>query len=176
MDFQKAFDSVKFDAIWEALKECDVEECYVELLKSLYSGQKGVVKFQVQSDDFNIERGTKQGDHVSTALFNAVLEVRMRKTTRRWRSCGTKGTPCGFLIKNKEGVIKETNWCKNNQYLTNLRFADDLLIIAKSNDELSRMMSVVKDECTKVGLLCSVCSRENVFCLRVRFSSFAQIR
>ena len=152
VDFQKAFDSVKFDAIWEALKECEVEEGYIELLKSLYSGQKGVVKFQVQSDDFNIERGTKQGDPVSTALFNAVLEVCMRKTKRRWRSCGTKGTPCGFLIKNKEDVIKETNWCKNNQYLTNLRFADDLLIIAKSNDELSRMMSVLKDECTKVGL------------------------
>ena len=47
VDFQKAFDSVKFDAIWEALKECEVEEGYIELLKSLYSGQKGVVKFQV---------------------------------------------------------------------------------------------------------------------------------
>ena len=42
--------------IWEALKECEVEKSYIELLKNLYSGQKGVVKFQVQSDDFNIER------------------------------------------------------------------------------------------------------------------------
>ena len=64
----------------------------------------------------------------------------------------TKGTPCGFLVKNQEDVIKETNWCKNNQYLTNLRFADDLLIVAKCKKELSRMMSVLKEECSKVGL------------------------
>ena len=73
VDFQKAFDSVKFDAIWEALKECEVEEGYIELLKSLYSGQKGVVKFQVQSDDFNIERGTKRATpyprHSSTRFW-----------------------------------------------------------------------------------------------------------
>ena len=79
----------------------------------------------------------------------------MRKIKRRWRSCGTKNTHCGFLIKNKEDVIKEIDWCKNNQYLTNLRFADDLLIIAKSKEELSRMMSALKEECTKVWLECT---------------------
>ena len=61
------------------------------------------------------------------------------------------GTPCGFLINNKEDGIKETNWCKNNQYLTNRRFADDLLIVVKSKEELSRMMSVLNVECSKVG-------------------------
>ena len=76
----------------------------------------------------------------------------MRRTKRRWRSCGTKSTHCGFLVKNKEDVTKEIDWFKNNQYLTNLRFADDLLIIAKSKEELSRMMSVLKDECKKVCL------------------------
>ena len=64
VDFQKAFDSVKFEAIWEALKECVVNEGYIELLSRLYSEQKGVVKFQVQSEEFKIERGTKQGDPV----------------------------------------------------------------------------------------------------------------
>ena len=89
---------------------------------------------------------------MSTALFNAALELCMRRTKRRWRSGGTKYTHCGFLVKNKEDVSSEPDWCKNNQYLTNLRFADDLLIIAKSKDELSKMMSVLKDECKKVGL------------------------
>ena len=102
--------------------------------------------------EFKIERGTKQWDPVSKALFIAVLEVCMRQTKRRWRSCGSNWRPCGFLIKNQEDTITETNWCKNNQYLTNLRFADDLLIVAKSKEELSRMMSVLKEECSKVGL------------------------
>ena len=75
----------------------------------------------------------------------------MRQTKKRLRSCGLKGTPCGFLIKNHEDIIKETNWCKNNQYLTNLRFADDLVIVAKSKRELARMMRILKQECSKVG-------------------------
>ena len=37
VDFQKAFDCVKFEAIWEALKECEVEDCYIELLKNMYT-------------------------------------------------------------------------------------------------------------------------------------------
>ena len=134
------------------IKECGVEEGYIQLLQRLYSDQKGAVKFRVQSGDFNIERGTKQGDPVSTALFNAVLQICTRRTKKRWRSCGTKNIHCGFLVKNKEDVTKEIDWCKNNQYLTNLRFADDLLIIAKSKEELSRMMSVLKEECNNVGL------------------------
>ena len=121
-------------------------------MEGLYSDQKGNVKFGVQSDESNIERSTKQGDPVSTALFNAVLEVCMRRTKRRWRSCGTKYTHCGFLVKNKEDVSNETDSCKNNQYLTNLRFADAILIMAKSKEELSKMISVLKEECKKVGL------------------------
>ena len=35
VDFQKAFDSVKFEAIWEALTECEVNEGYIELLLRL---------------------------------------------------------------------------------------------------------------------------------------------
>ena len=49
VDFQKAFDSVKFEAIWKALKECEVNEGYIELLSNLYANQQGVVKFQVLS-------------------------------------------------------------------------------------------------------------------------------
>ena len=48
--------------------------------------------------------------------------------------------------------MKELDPTKNSQFLTNLRFADDLLIIAKTKEELSRMMTVLKEECQKVGL------------------------
>ena len=66
-----------------ALRESKVEEGYIYLLQNLYNDQKGTVKFGVQSDEFNIERGTKQGDPVSTALFNAVLELCMRRTKKK---------------------------------------------------------------------------------------------
>ena len=48
--------------------------------------------------------------------------------------------------------MKEFDPTKNSQFLTNLRFADDLLIIAKTKEELSKMMTVLKEDCQKVGL------------------------
>ena len=56
MDFKKAFDSVEFSGIWQALKECEVEEPHIELLSRLYEDQKGIVRFQGKSDDFPIKR------------------------------------------------------------------------------------------------------------------------
>ena len=53
VDFQKPFDSVKFEAIWKALKECEVNEGYIELLSNLYANRNRVVRFQVFSE-FNI--------------------------------------------------------------------------------------------------------------------------
>ena len=125
------------------------EEGYISVLQSRYSNQTGTVKFGVESDEFRIERGTKQGDPVSTALFNAVLELCMRRTKKRWRACGTKSTHCGFLVKSQEEVRGELDPTKNSKFLTNLRFADDFLIIAKTKEELSRMMNCLKRRVSK---------------------------
>ena len=110
VDFKKAFDSIIWESLWMALRDSKVEEgyiyIYIYVLQSLYNDQTGTVKFGVQSNEFSIERGTKQGDPLSIALFNAVLELCMRRTKKRWRSCGTKSTHCGFLVKNQEEVLK----------------------------------------------------------------------
>ena len=63
----------------------------------------------------------------------------------RWRSCCGKIGPCGFHIKSVEDFKDEKEWSKNNEYLTNLRFVDDLFIIAKSKTELTQVMSTFKE-------------------------------
>eukprot|EP00973_Karenia_brevis_P053031 7373142-Karenia_brevis.AAC.1 len=71
VDFKKAFDMVEHAAIWVSLLEAGVPSKYVQILSSLYSGQKGVVVSEVMSKSFTISRGTKQGDPMSPHLFNA---------------------------------------------------------------------------------------------------------
>ena len=73
LDFQKAFDTIDHHGVWASLLEQGVQTGYVKLLQKLYTGQTGRVRLDKLSKPFSIERGTKQGDPLSSLLFNAVL-------------------------------------------------------------------------------------------------------
>ena len=108
----KAFDSVEHHSIWIALREQGVGEEYIALSRSLYSDQKGVVTTTVRSKEFDIKRGTKQGDRLSTLLFNAVLEHVFAKSKKEWVKQG-----CGLEMS-----------IGTKRHLSNLRFANDALL------------------------------------------------
>ena len=52
VDFEKAFDSIEFDAMWSVLYSQGVDAEYVDLLKVLYSSQKAAVLAGAKSRDF----------------------------------------------------------------------------------------------------------------------------
>ena len=89
VDYGKAFDSVEHASIWSALREQGVDVRYVQLLANLYEDQVGHVSIgSVISKPFKVGRGTKQGDPLSPALFNAVLEKVLREIQLAWRKKG----------------------------------------------------------------------------------------
>ena len=99
----------------------------------LYSGLTGQVVADRPSRTFDILRGTRQGDPMSSALFNAVLELVMRPLLVEWR-------------RQRRGIkIGEA-------YLHNLRFADDVLIIGKSRADVRHMLLDLSKAAAKVGL------------------------
>jgi hypothetical protein len=133
VDFEKAFDSVSHDAIWEALLTQQVPGEYVEVLQRLYDDQKGQVIADRSSRAFTLGRGTKQGDPLSPALFNAVLEHVMRQLKCKWKS-------------SKYGIRV------NADLLNNLRFADPLLLIGGTRAQVKHMLEDLVIEAGKVGL------------------------
>ena len=84
-DFRKAFDTVEHDAIWAALSEYGIPSSYIAILRRLYDGQAWAVVGNRQSRQFQITRGTKQGDLISPPLFNAVLDKAMSKAKANGR-------------------------------------------------------------------------------------------
>eukprot|EP00973_Karenia_brevis_P032316 4453566-Karenia_brevis.AAC.1 len=85
IDYKKAFDSIEHNALWKALSAQGVDPRYVRVLMSLYKSQVGRIKGRSLSKEFLIERGTKQGDPLSPALFNSVLEHVLGDLQTSWR-------------------------------------------------------------------------------------------
>ena len=88
---------------------------------------------QMEPELFSIERGVRQGDVLSSLLFNAALEAVFVKWKQR---LGEHGWHIGNHTEN----------------LTNTRYADDVLLYAKSLRELQEMLQLLHDELRRVGL------------------------
>ena len=136
IDFRKAFDTVEHSSLWNVLKEQGVPLRYVKVLQKLYDGQYGRVVANGESRASSITRGTKQGDPVSPPLFNSVLEKAMAGLKATW-------------LKKGWGLQLGTN---PEDRLSNLRFADDVLLVDRSLKVLRRMVVEMRRAVADIGL------------------------
>eukprot|EP00959_Pyramimonas_sp_CCMP1952_P356129 7458315-Pyramimonas_sp.AAC.1 len=74
LDFKKAFDCVEHRSLWRAIARHGVPSGYISLRQKLYTGQTARVRTDCLSKPYEIQRGTKQGDPLSTLLFNCLIE------------------------------------------------------------------------------------------------------
>ena len=62
-DFTMAFDSITHESIWKAL------------FKKIYKDQKASVQTDEESTMFEIKKGTKEADPLSSLLFNTFCRI-----------------------------------------------------------------------------------------------------
>ena len=84
LDLTKAFDRIEHPLLFNALDEQGVPAEYARLLSDIYHNQRGSVN---GSGLFEITRGVKQGDVLSSLLFNCGLEHAVRRFQDR--VCGS---------------------------------------------------------------------------------------
>ncbi|XP_042889824.1 uncharacterized protein LOC122264821 [Penaeus japonicus] len=116
VDYNKAFDSVEIQDVIEALQEQGVDTVYIEVLKHIYHHAKSFIRLHKDSRPFKLERGVRQ-DTSAPKLFTACLEKVFRK-----------------LNWDQKGIRID------GEYLNHLRFADDIIILAKNGLELNQML------------------------------------
>jgi hypothetical protein len=74
VDIVKAYDSVDRSILWDALADHHVPVTIIELIKALYYNTTAKVRVgDKYSDPFDLKIGVKQGDILSTLLFNIFL-------------------------------------------------------------------------------------------------------
>ena len=94
------------------------------LLRNLYAGQEAIVRTGHGTTDwFQIGKGVRQGCILSPCLFNLYAEYIMRNT-------GLVETQAGIKIAGRN--------------INNLRYADDTILMAESEEELKSLLMKVK--------------------------------
>jgi len=119
--------------VFKVMREEGFPEDAVRLLERLYSGQKGRVRGQSEGACFDIGRGTKEGDPLSSRVFNLVISHMMRKLRTAWK---TKGY--GYTLVDEVIVDSE--------------YADDVLIVAKTRQQLGHMIEDLVAMAREYGL------------------------
>ena len=106
------------------------------LLRNLYAGQEATVRTGHGTVDwFQIGKGVRQGCILSPCLFNLYAEYIMR-------NAGLDETQAGIKIARRN--------------INNLRYADDINLMAEGNEELKSLLMKVKEESEKVGLTLNI--------------------
>ena len=102
------------------------------LLRNLYAGQEATVRtVHGTTDWFQIGKGVCQDCVLSPCLFDFYAEYIMR-------NAGLDEAQAGIKIAGRN--------------ITNLRYADDTTLMAKSEEQLKSLLMKVKEESEKVGL------------------------
>jgi hypothetical protein len=136
VDFTKAFDLLVRENIWLKLIHIGVRGKILTVLRSMYQNVKSRVKTQnnTLSESFLCSLGVRQGDCLSPFLFsiyvNDIEDTLLRE--------GFKGINTGFLK------------------LFLLLYADDIVIIAESLDDLQKGMDILKDYCERWKLTVNI--------------------
>ena len=116
----------------EILKEIGIPDHLNCLLRNLYAGQEVTVRtIYGTADWFQIGKGVCQGYILSPCLFNLYAEYIMQ-------NAGLEEAQAGIKIAGRN--------------INNLRYADDTILMAESEEELRSLVMKVKKESEKAGL------------------------
>ncbi|KAE9522623.1 hypothetical protein AGLY_016986 [Aphis glycines] len=131
IDYKAAYDSINREKLWNVMNKMGIPAKLVRMIRACAYESKSKVSFGGEvSDEFPVTTGLRQGDALSPALFNIALESVIRKV----------------LIQAK-GIKMN-----NNNELTVVAYADDIVLIAESEDDLRNTTSILLNEGKEIGL------------------------
>ena len=117
---------------WKILKDMGIPAHLICLLRNLYAGQEATVRTGHGTTDwFQIGKEVHQGCILSPCLFNLYAEYLMR-------NAGLEEAQARIKIAGRN--------------INNLRYADDITLMADSEEELKSLLMKMKEESENVSL------------------------
>lgn len=129
IDFEKAFDSIHREGLWNILRLYGIPQHIVDLIKTFYANFK--CRVGSSSLVFQVKTGVRQGCVMSALLFNIVIDWVMRRTT--------------------EDQTRGIRWTLFSA-LEDLDFADDLALVSHTHQHMQEKTSRLSYFAQQVGL------------------------
>lgn len=125
VDFKKAFDSVPRDTLLKKLLNIGITGKVFNIIRDIYTSDQACIKLDgSRSPMFNLSLGVRQGCILSPLLFNIFL--------------------CDLAKKLSE---LNTNLKLKDTCINSLFWADDLVLLADSEEKLKEMLKILEDYC-----------------------------
>ena len=129
IDYRKAFDKVKHEQLINMLELLDIYGKDLRVVRSIYWEQTAAIKIDNEISPFiKVKRGVKQGCVFSPDLFKLYSENILRE------------------IQDQAGILI------GGHNLNNIRYADDIVLIADSEENLQKILDKVVSESESKGL------------------------
>ena len=142
VDYEKAFDSVEHASLWRSLESASVHPSIISTLQEIQSKSTTTIFVHERQIPIQIKRGVRQGDCISPLLFNAALQLVFDELD--WQNKGV----------NVDG-----------KKLSHLRFADDIVLISHSFNQIKKMLKELEVKSAIVGLRLNI-SKTKLMCNR----------
>ena len=132
VDFKKAYDMVSPQALYASLKHVGVGDDIIDIIRNCYDARRTTFTYNSQpTDEWQQTLGVAQGDVLSPLLFNIFIESIIRRLNAH---VGLTGLSCaGIIIK-----------C--------LLYADDIVILAESHEQLQLALNLISGWCSDWGM------------------------
>uniref|UniRef100_A0A7N8Y8H8 Reverse transcriptase domain-containing protein n=1 Tax=Mastacembelus armatus TaxID=205130 RepID=A0A7N8Y8H8_9TELE len=137
VDLEKAFDRVPRDILWEVLQEYGVRGPLLRAIRSLYKRSRSLVRIAgSKSDLFPVHIGLRQGCPLSPVLLITFMD-RISRCSQ-----GPEGVQFG------------------DHRISSLLFADDVVLLAPSSQDLQRALGQFATECEAARMRISTSKSE----------------
>ena len=129
VDYEKAFDKVRHQELFKILNDLDLDGKDLRLIRNLYWKQKATVRVADEESMLqDIKRGVRQGCVLSPDLFNMYSEIIMRD------------------LIDLDGIKF------GGRNINNIRYADDTVLIADSEEKLQILVEALVQSSEERGL------------------------
>ena len=132
LDWEKTFDRVKQDKLFEALSRMGVPSQYIEAIKSLYNNPQFAVRMGSHQSTWRTQnRGIRQGCPLSPYLFVILMTVMFRDVHAE--------------INLERGRLQGLSF-------TELLYADDTALVTNNVNAMNRLLTQIENHATYYGL------------------------